>query len=128
MSTMKDAMTKALSTAPPPVTGKAKPTVHGAQKAHLEFIPVEDIDVVPQVRTAFDQAKLKELAASIAANGVLQPLVVRVVAGRYQLVAGERRLRASKLAALGVVPAWSGTWATPRRSKGSSSRTRTGKT
>lgn len=75
MSTMKSAMEKALSQPPPPPAGKARPTVHDARRARLEFIPVEEIDVAPQVRTAFDEPRLAELAASIAANGVIQPLV-----------------------------------------------------
>jgi len=51
-----------------------------------------------QPRRRFDDDKLEELAASIRANGVLQPLLVREVNGAYELVAGERRLRAAILA------------------------------
>lgn len=57
-----------------------------------------------QPRTRFDNASLRELADSIKANGVVQPLLVRRKAGRYELVAGERRLRASKLAGLARIP------------------------
>jgi len=58
-----------------------------------------------QPRTSFDEAPLAELAASIREYGVLQPLLVsRAENGRYQLIAGERRLRASKLAGLTSVP------------------------
>ena len=57
-----------------------------------------------QPRTRFDTASLRELADSIKANGVVQPLLVRRKAGRYELVAGERRLRASKLAGLTKIP------------------------
>ena len=99
--TMKSALEGALSR---PAAGRVTPTVHGAHKTRFEYIPVEEIDVVKQVRTAFDPARLDELAASIKANGVINPLLVRVVAGRFQLVAGERRLRASKVAGLQVVP------------------------
>jgi ParB family chromosome partitioning protein len=58
-----------------------------------------------QPRTSFDEAPLAELAASIREYGILQPLLVtRGEKGRYQLIAGERRLRAAKLAGLDEVP------------------------
>lgn len=57
-----------------------------------------------QPRRDFDDAALEELAQSIRANGIIQPLVVRKTAQGYQLIAGERRLRASKLAGLKQVP------------------------
>lgn len=58
-----------------------------------------------QPRTTFDQAKLEELAQSIRTTGVIQPLLVRPVGGLFELVAGERRWRASQLAGLSRVPA-----------------------
>jgi ParB family chromosome partitioning protein len=59
-----------------------------------------------QPRRHFDEAALAELAASIAAQGVVQPLVVRPIGGeRYEIVAGERRWRAARIAGLGTVPA-----------------------
>ena len=58
-----------------------------------------------QPRTTFDQAKLEELAQSIRTTGVIQPLLVRPVGGLFELVAGERRWRASQLAGLARVPA-----------------------
>jgi ParB family chromosome partitioning protein len=58
-----------------------------------------------QPRTRFDEASLKELSDSIRATGIIQPLLVRrVSAGDYQLVAGERRLRAAQLTGLARVP------------------------
>ena len=58
-----------------------------------------------QPRTYFDEAELQELAASIKEVGVLQPPVVRERSdGRYELIMGERRLRASKLAGLKTIP------------------------
>ena len=57
-----------------------------------------------QPRRRFDDATLQELAASIRENGVLQPLLVRAIDDGYELVAGERRLRAAKLAGCSVVP------------------------
>ena len=59
-----------------------------------------------QPRKYFDKAALEELAASIAENGLLQPILVREYAdSRYQIIAGERRFRASKLAGLSEIPA-----------------------
>ncbi len=58
-----------------------------------------------QPRTVFRPDRLQELADSILANGIIQPLVVRPFGDRYQLVAGERRWRAGKLAGLSHVPA-----------------------
>lgn len=58
-----------------------------------------------QPRTTFDEGALAELAASIKEHGVMQPIVVVESKGEYQLVAGERRLRASKLAGKTTIPA-----------------------
>jgi ParB family transcriptional regulator, chromosome partitioning protein len=73
----------------------------------LREIPVELIAPNPrQPRRSFDGGKLAELAESIRARGVLQPIVVSPLAGgRYELVAGERRLRAARIAQLESVPA-----------------------
>jgi len=58
-----------------------------------------------QPRRNFDQDKLQELADSIAAQGVIQPIVVRPIEnGRYEIIAGERRWRASQLASLQEIP------------------------
>ncbi len=57
-----------------------------------------------QPRREFDQGALEELAQSIRENGLIQPLVVRKTAEGYELIAGERRLRASKIAGLKMVP------------------------
>lgn len=68
-------------------------------------IPVDAISPNPaQPRSAFSPAALNELADSIALHGILQPLTVRRVSDGWQLVSGERRLRAAKLAGLRVVP------------------------
>lgn len=68
-----------------------------------------DIDLVEpnpqQPRTRFAEADLEELAASIRANGIVQPIVVRPIGGRYQIVAGERRWRAAQRAGMRRVPA-----------------------
>jgi ParB family chromosome partitioning protein len=68
-------------------------------------VSVEAIDQNPyQPRKEFDDDSLAALRDSIKVHGVLQPLVVRQVDGRYQLIAGERRLRAAKDAGLAAVP------------------------
>ena len=69
-------------------------------------IPIDLIDPSSlQPRTVFDEAKLAELAQSITANGVVQPLLLRRKGPRYELIAGERRWRAAQLAGLLKVPA-----------------------
>jgi ParB family chromosome partitioning protein len=59
-----------------------------------------------QARITWNDEELAELAESIKANGVVQPIIVRPVTGGYQLIAGERRLRAAKLASLDKIPAF----------------------
>jgi ParB family chromosome partitioning protein len=68
-------------------------------------LSIEDIQPNPiQPRTVFEPNRLGELAQSIRENGIIQPLVVRRVGDAYQLVTGERRWRAAKLASLTHVP------------------------
>jgi len=69
-------------------------------------IPVDSIDPSPlQPRRVFQGDRLAELAQSIRVDGIIQPLVVRRSGARFQLVAGERRWRAAKLAGIHWVPA-----------------------
>jgi ParB family chromosome partitioning protein len=69
-------------------------------------IPIDLIDPSAlQPRFVFDEAKLDELARSISANGVVQPLLVRRKGARYELIAGERRWRAAQRAGLTRIPA-----------------------
>ncbi|MCK5010402.1 MAG: ParB/RepB/Spo0J family partition protein [Deltaproteobacteria bacterium] len=69
------------------------------------YCNLDEIQVNPyQPRTVFDQEKIEELTHSIKEKGVIQPLLVRKVKGGYQLVAGERRLRAAKKAGLEKIP------------------------
>lgn len=69
-------------------------------------VPLDQIDDNPyQTRYNFDREMLEELADSIKANGVVQPIVVRPSEGRYVLVLGERRCRASRMAGKTTVPA-----------------------
>lgn len=70
------------------------------------MLPVESIRPSPfQARTSFDELELAGLAQSIRENGLLQPITVRRVEGGYELVAGERRLRACKQAKMQSIPA-----------------------
>jgi ParB family chromosome partitioning protein len=72
----------------------------------LAEIPTSEVVPNPhQPRVHFDEETLGELAASIAQLGVIQPILVRVVDGRYQLIAGERRWRAAQRAGLPTIPA-----------------------
>jgi ParB family chromosome partitioning protein len=72
----------------------------------LQEIPVTAVDPNPlQPRTHFPESRLKELSDSIRSSGVVQPILVRKVGVRFQIVAGERRWRAAKLAGLERVPA-----------------------
>ena len=68
-------------------------------------IAIKDIRTNPyQPRKTFDKQALEELAASIKEHGIFQPLLVRKSLNGYELIAGERRLRASKIAGLKEVP------------------------
>ncbi len=68
-------------------------------------LPISLIDPNPlQPRTIFQEARLQELADSIRANGVIQPIIVRRAGERFELIAGERRWRAARLAGLQAVP------------------------
>ncbi|MDP2014064.1 MAG: ParB/RepB/Spo0J family partition protein [Actinomycetota bacterium] len=90
-----------------PSSASAQPaeiaSVHGLRYAEL---PIDAIVPNPrQPRTVFDEDALTELVNSIASIGLLQPVVVRSAGTGYELVAGERRWRASGLAGLKVIPA-----------------------
>ncbi len=69
-------------------------------------IPLDKISVNPyQPRKYFDEEELKELAQSILAYGIIQPIIVRADGENYQIIAGERRYRASKILNLKEIPA-----------------------
>jgi ParB family chromosome partitioning protein len=71
----------------------------------VSTVPVSELRPNPyQPRRVFDEEKIEELAASIREHGVIQPLIVRAAVRGYEVVAGERRLRACKLAGLKEVP------------------------
>ena len=86
----------------PTAQPRAEPLHLGEEVAQL---PIELIEPNPlQPRRVFQHDRIEELAQSIRANGIIQPLVVRRHAERYQLVAGERRWRAAKVAGVARVP------------------------
>ncbi len=91
---------------PRPAPAAAPPADNPASHGTPLEIPVDLIDRNPfQTRSNFDEAKLTELAISIQANGVVQPVVVRRGEnGRYTLITGERRLMASRQAKRATVP------------------------
>ena len=78
------------------------------QVTHTNRISINDIQINPkQPRRHFDEQALNELAASIKLHDIIQPLTVsKLPGGKYQLIAGERRFRASKIAGLKDVPAY----------------------
>ncbi|MBI4211815.1 MAG: ParB/RepB/Spo0J family partition protein [Deltaproteobacteria bacterium] len=92
-----------METVPPAVLAQEK---NKGEKGGYHKVPIEKI--VPnrqQPRSFFDEAKIRELAESIKEEGVLQPLIVSSLPdGRYEIIAGERRFRASREAGLTEVP------------------------
>lgn len=86
-------------------------TTHSGLKGSLttflvNFIPVDKVDASElQVRTHFDDEEIAALSHSIKEHGVLQPILVVQDGDRYKVIAGERRLRASKLAGIERIPA-----------------------
>jgi ParB family chromosome partitioning protein len=76
-------------------------------KEIVREIEINKIEANPfQPRTTFDQQALEELSLSIKELGIIQPLTVRSIDGGFQLISGERRLRAAKMAGLKTVPAY----------------------
>ncbi|MBR4329031.1 MAG: ParB/RepB/Spo0J family partition protein [Candidatus Riflebacteria bacterium] len=82
--------------------------VGNSQETQIDFKMLPIDRVFPnknQPRKLFDKSTLEELAQSIRENGVLQPILVRQIGNNYQIVSGERRYRASKLAGMKSIPA-----------------------
>ena len=80
-------------------TKKSKPT----QTSEISISKIKTNQYQP--RTSFDEKKLEELSHSIKKHGVIQPILVREEGKQFELIAGERRMRASKLAGLKKIPA-----------------------
>jgi len=88
-------------------TWQSSPAPTGANE-QVQLLPISSISPNPQQpRKVFEEEHLEDLAASIKQHGIIQPLIVIAAEGvdRYTLIAGERRLRAAKLAGLKEVPA-----------------------
>lgn len=88
-----------------PAPAAATPSPSAPGKDNIVQVPIEQVHRSPfQPRTTFEEEPLQELIDSIRQRGVVQPLLVRKSAAGYELIAGERRLRASQAAGLKVVP------------------------
>jgi ParB family chromosome partitioning protein len=90
------------------ITSPAAAAVAPPRPGNLDEIPLEEIETNPfQPRQHFDQEGLNELAESIKVHGIIQPITVRKLAERqYQLISGERRFQASKIAGLKTLPVY----------------------
>lgn len=94
------------SAPPPPAAPVEALDTEAPRETGPAEIPLDRIDPNPeQPRRVFAQEQIDSLAASIRIHGVLQPVVVRPAGDRYELIVGERRWRASRLAGLESVPA-----------------------
>ncbi len=101
----KKALGRGLNTLLPPRPHAPDPPPESPAPAAPIELAIDQIKPNPfQPRKRFDEATLNELAQSIQADGIIQPLVVRKAGGSYQLIAGERRWRAARLAGLQAVP------------------------
>lgn len=95
----------------------SKPTTNGTSRdaispdvglpniSSVKLVPLASIDVRPQVRTIFDDGSIADLAADIQTRGLLQPVLLNPRGARFDLIAGERRVRACVLAGLSDIPA-----------------------
>jgi ParB family chromosome partitioning protein len=101
-----DALIKDGSTAKQQATRKAAPAgAEGAAPTGVHEVATSAVTASPwQPRSVFDSAALGELVESVKVHGILQPLLVREVGSKFELIAGERRLRAAQAALLKKVP------------------------
>ena len=99
-----------------PAAVEAKPEPQAGSVDAVRMLPIRLIDPNrDQPRRTFDEAALQDLAASIKAVGVLQPIIVAQSGERYTIIAGERRYRASRLAELTEIPAIVRDWDAQKR-------------
>ena len=83
-----------------------KKIVNETKESDIVEIPLTEIRSNPyQPRKEFDEASLREFAESVKEHGVIQPIVVRPLGDRYEIIAGERRYKASVLAGKTTIPA-----------------------
>lgn len=87
-------------------TSVNKSPIQGSRTETNNMLPIAKLEAnKDQPRKIFNDSELSELAASIKENGIIQPLIVREIeGGKFQIIAGERRFRASKLIGLTEVP------------------------
>lgn len=79
--------------------------IEGSSRQSIALIHIEKLVPGPtQPRTTFNDERLEELASSIKVHGILQPLIVRVAGNTYEIIAGERRFRAARIARLKKIP------------------------
>ena len=92
---------------PPKPQGESSPHEHTpALRDEIREVPIDSIDPNPyQPRQNFDQKSLLELSRSIRSDGLVQPIVVRPDGSRFELIVGERRCRAAKMAGMTTIPA-----------------------
>ena len=101
--TMSDSETEQTLTSPPVVSNFPP---DNELRDSLQKISIDSLSPNPyQARTVWNEDELSELTESIKANGIIQPIIVRPIGTGFQLIAGERRLRAAELASLKSVPA-----------------------
>ncbi len=87
--------------------GSERPDPASQQLLSVREIPLSLIDVNPfQPRETFDEEELRNLSDSIAKIGIIQPITLRAIGERYQIISGERRFRASRMAGLTTIPAY----------------------
>jgi ParB family transcriptional regulator, chromosome partitioning protein len=103
---VRKALGRGLESLLPSARPVAPPPTSHLQGQSVRDVPVTEIDPNPyQTRANINDQALNELAASILVNGIVQPIVVRPMNGRYQLIAGERRWRASQKIGKEFIPA-----------------------
>ena len=92
----------------PGVGDETSAPVADSAASRIDEIPVGNIRANPnQPRLEFDEFRLQELSESIRLHGLIQPITVRAIGeGRYELISGERRLRATRMAGLDRIPAY----------------------
>lgn len=99
------AATSKKSAAPKKATNKKIAANELMVISEVKLVPVDLIDTSTQIRTEFDQESIVDLAGDILERGLLQPVLLNPTGDRYQLIAGERRLRAVKLNGMTGIPA-----------------------